>query len=116
MYDATKKHRVSEEVAKVFPDTVTKQIFDVISVMNKAGQIVVSPVAIAFSDDSTDDEIYAMVIQGQAAPAQEFPITYTGEKDFLGHGYILIVKDQPKTISINFSAANDLNNLKGTQL
>jgi hypothetical protein len=53
------------------------------------------------------------MIQGNAAPAQEFPITYKGDKPFLGHAYILIVKDHPKTISIDFSAANDLpDNLK----
>ena len=55
-----------------------------------------------------DDEAYAMMIQGTAAPAQEFPITYKGKKDFLGHAWILIVKDHPKTVSIDFSAANDL--------
>ncbi|KRO16364.1 hypothetical protein [Lacticaseibacillus saniviri] len=111
MYELTKKRRVSDAVAEVFPEEVSKAIFDVINVMNKAGQIVTSPVAIAFSDDSTDDEIYAMVIQGQLAPAQEFPITYSGPKDFLGHGYILIVKDNAKTVRLDFSAANNLDGI-----
>ena len=69
-------------MAKVFPKEVTNQIFDVIAVMNKAKQIVTAPVAIAFSDDYTDDEMYAMIIQGNLAPAQEFPLTYAGEKPF----------------------------------
>ena len=59
MYEPTKKRRVAEDVAKVFPKEVTNQIFDVIAVMNKAKQIVTAPVAIAFSDDYTDDEMYA---------------------------------------------------------
>lgn len=101
-----KKRRVAEDVAKVFPKEVTNQIFDVIAVMNKAKQIVTAPVAIAFSDDYTDDEMYAMIIQGNLAPAQEFPLTYAGEKPFLGHGYILVVKDKPKTIRLDFSTAN----------
>ena len=88
-------------MAKVFPKEVTNQIFDVIAVMNKAKQIVTAPVAIAFSDDYTDDEMYAMIIQGNLAPAQEFPLTYAGEKPFLGHGYILVVKDKPKTIRLD---------------
>ena len=49
-----------------------------------------------------------MIIQGNLAPAQEFPLTYKGDKPFLGHGYILVVKDKPKTIRIDFSAANPL--------
>jgi len=36
MYEPTKKRRVAEDVAKVFPKEVTNQIFDVIAVMNKA--------------------------------------------------------------------------------
>ena len=52
--------------------------------------------------------MYAMIIQGNLAPAQEFPLTYKGDKPFLGHGYILVVKDKPKTIRIDFSAANPL--------
>ena len=106
MYEPTKKRRVAEDVAKVFPKEVTNQIFDVIAVMNKAKQIVTAPVAIAFSDDYTDDEMYAMIIQGNLAPAHEFPLTYAGEKPFLGHGYILVVKDKPKTIRLDFSTAN----------
>ena len=93
MYEPTKKRRVAEDVAKIFPEEVTNQIFDVIAVMRKAKQIVTAPVAIAFSDD-------------YLAPAQEFPLTYKGDKPFLGHGYILVVKDKPKTIRIDFSAAN----------
>ncbi|WP_155287317.1 hypothetical protein [Lacticaseibacillus zhaodongensis] len=108
MYEITKKRRVSAAVTAVFPKEVLKQIWDVVTVMTKAKQIVVSPVAIVFSDDYTDDECYGMMIQGTAAPAQEFPIAYKGDKPFLGHAYILIVKDRPKTISIDFSAANDL--------
>ena len=88
MYEPTKKRRVAEDVAKIFPEEVTNQIFDVI--------------------DYTDDEMYAMIIQGNLAPAQEFPLTYKGDKPFLGHGYILVVKDKPKTIRIDFSAANPL--------
>lgn len=45
MYEPTKKRRVAEDVAKVFPKEVTNQIFDVIAVMNKAKQIVTAPVA-----------------------------------------------------------------------
>lgn len=108
MYENTKRRHVSDAVAKVFPAEVTDQIFQVIQLMNKAKQLVTVPVAIAFSDDYTDDEMYAMVIQGNLAPAQEFPITYAGDKPFLGHGYILIVKDNPKTIYLDFSKANDL--------
>ncbi|WP_225048445.1 hypothetical protein [Lacticaseibacillus kribbianus] len=113
MYDASKKTHVSPTVAKVFPKAVTDQLFDVIQLMNKADQLVTAPVAVAFSDDFTDDELYALLIQGNLAPAQEFPITYDGDKsDFLGHGYILIVKDNPKAIYIDFSKANDLSELK----
>ena len=108
MYEITKKKRVSPAVQKAFPAEVLKQIWEVVGLMAKAKQIVVSPVAIIFSDDFTDDEAYAMMIQGTAAPAQEFPITYKGKKEFLGHAWILIVKDHPKTVSIDFSAANDL--------
>ncbi|WP_461214040.1 hypothetical protein [Lacticaseibacillus sp. GG6-2] len=111
MYEATKRRHVSEQVAAVFPKEVTDQIFDVIKLMNKADQLVTAPVAIAFSDDYDDDELYAMLIQGNLAPAQEFPLTYAGDKPFLGHGYILIVKDNPKTIYIDFSKANDLSEI-----
>lgn len=112
MYEPTKKRRVAEDVAKVFPEEVTNQLFDVIAVMQKAKQLVTAPVAIAFSDDYTDDEMYAMIIQGNLAPAQEFPLTYKGDKPFLGHGYILVVKDKPKTIRIDFSAANPFKAVK----
>ncbi|WP_125571363.1 hypothetical protein [Lacticaseibacillus songhuajiangensis] len=108
MYEITKKHRVSPAVEKAFPAEVIKQIWQVVGLMAKAGQIVTSPVAIIFSDDFTDDECYAMMIQGDVAPAQEFPIAYSGEKTFLGHAWILIVKDRPQTITIDFSEANDL--------
>ncbi len=108
MYEVTKKRRVSPAVAAVFPEEVLKHIWEVVGLMAKANQIVVSPVAIIFADDFTDDECYAMMIQGTAAPAQEFPIAYTGEKDFLGHAYILIVKDRPQSVTIDFSEANDL--------
>lgn len=112
MYEATKRRHVSEQVAKVFPKAVTDQLFDVISLMNKADQLVTAPVAIAFSDDSDGDEMYALLIQGNLAPAQEFPLTYAGDKPFLGHGYILIVKDNAKSIYIDFSKANDLSELE----
>lgn len=112
MYEATKNRHVSPQVAEVFPTEVTDQIFDVIKLMNKAGQLVTAPVAIMFSDDSTDEEMYAMVVQGDVAPAQEFPLTYKRDKPFLGHGYILIVKDNPKAIYIDFSKANDLTEIK----
>ena len=108
MYEATKRRHVSDQVAAIFPQAVTDQIFDVIKLMNKANQLVTAPVAIAFSDDYDDDELYALLIQGDLAPAQEFPLTYAGDKPFLGHGYILIVKDNPKAIYIDFSKANDL--------
>ncbi|WP_407893030.1 hypothetical protein [Lacticaseibacillus sp. N501-2] len=113
MYEATKRHHVSEQVAATFPTEVTDQLFEVIGLMNKANQLVTAPVAIAFSDDYDDDELYALLIQGNLAPAQEFPLSYAGDKsDFLGHGYILIVKDNPKAIYIDFSKANDLSDLK----
>lgn len=108
MYELTKKRRVSAAVEAAFPAEVLKQIWDVVSLMSKSKQIVTSPVAIIFADDYTDDECYAMMIQGDVAPAQEFPITYSGEKTFLGHAWILIVKDRPQTITIDFSEANDL--------
>ncbi|WP_179396204.1 hypothetical protein [Lacticaseibacillus absianus] len=112
MYEATKRRHVSEQVAAIFPQTVTDQIFSVIKLMNDADQLVTAPVALAFSDDYTDDELYALLIQGNLAPAQEFPISYDGDKSaFLGHGYILIVKDNPKAIYIDFSKANDLSEL-----
>ena len=98
--------RLEMEIVYTCTNQVTNQIFDVSAVMNKAKQIVTAPVAIAFSDDYTDDEMYAMIIQGNLAPAQEFPLTYAGEKPFLGHGYILVVKDKPKTIRLDFSTAN----------
>ncbi|KRK74053.1 hypothetical protein [Lacticaseibacillus nasuensis] len=112
MYESTKKHHVSDAVAEVFPAAVTNQIFEVIQLMNKAKQLVTAPVAVAFSDDYTDDEMYALLIQGDVAPAQEFPLTYRGDKPFLGHGYILIVKDNPKTIYIDFSKANNLDEVR----
>jgi hypothetical protein len=113
MYEATKRHHVSEQVAATFPTEVTDQLFSVINLMNKADQLVTAPVAIAFSDDYDDDEMYALLIQGNLAPAQEFPLSYPGDKSaFLGHGYILIVKDNPKAIYIDFSKANDLSDLK----
>lgn len=108
MYEASKKHNVSEAVAAIFPSVVTDQLFDIIQVMNKAGQIVTAPVAFMFADDSTDTELYAMIVQGDLAPAQEFPLTFAGPKPFLGHGYILIAKDNAKSIYLDFSAANDL--------
>lgn len=111
MYEATKRRHVSDQVAAVFPEAVTNQLFDVINLMNKSKQLVTAPVAFAFSDDHTDNELYAMLIQGNLAPAQEFPLTYEGDKDFLGHGYILIAKDNPKAIYIDFSKANDLSEL-----
>lgn len=111
MYETTKRRHVSPEVAAVFPKEVTDQLFDVLKLMKKANQLVTAPVAFAFSDDSTASELYAMLIQGNLAPAQEFPLTYSGEKDFLGHGYILIAKDNPKAIYIDFSKANDLADL-----
>lgn len=63
MFEPTKKHRVSDAVAQTFPKEVTDQIFQVVNLMVKANQIVVAPVAIIFSDDFTDDELYAMMIQ-----------------------------------------------------
>lgn len=112
MYDATKRRHVSDKVQAVFPTEVTDAIFNVVKLMNQANQLVTAPIAIAFSDDYTDDEMYALVIQGNLAPAQEFPITYSGDKPFLGHGYILVVKDNPKAIYIDFSQASDLSELK----
>ncbi|MCI1987369.1 MAG: hypothetical protein LKJ69_11545 [Lactobacillus sp.] len=111
MYEATKRRHVSDKVSAVFPKEVTDQIFSVIKLMNQADQLVTAPVAIAFSDDYDDDEMYALLIQGDLAPAQEFPLTYSGDKPFLGHGYILIVKDNPKAIYIDFSKANNLDEL-----
>ncbi|WP_054666169.1 hypothetical protein [Lacticaseibacillus camelliae] len=112
MYESTKRRHVSPAVAAVFPQEVTDQLFDVIALMHKADQLVTAPVAFAFSDDSTEDELYAMLIQGNLAPAQEFPLTYSGKKDFLGHGYILIAKDNPKAIYIDFSKANNLDEVQ----
>ena len=112
MYEATTRRHVSEQDAAVYPKEVSDRLFEEIKLMNRAKRWVTAPVAIAFSDDSEGDELYALLIQGNLAPAQEFPLTYAGEKDFLGHGYILIVKDNPKTIYIDFSKANDLSEIK----
>ncbi|MFD1432465.1 hypothetical protein [Lacticaseibacillus yichunensis] len=112
MYESSKRSHVSEAVAAVFPKEVTDQLFDVLHLMSKADQLVTAPVAVFFSDDHDEDEMYAMIVQGDLAPAQEFPLTYSGDKPFLGHGYILIAKDKPKTIYLDFSEANDLSQLK----
>lgn len=108
MYELTKKRRVSDAVAAVFPEAVLKNIWDIVTLMSKNNALVVSPVAVVFADDFTDDEFYAMLLQGEAAQGQEFPIAYAGEKPFLGHGYILIIKDRPKSITIEFSAVNEM--------
>ena len=63
MNESTKRRHVSPAVAAVFPQEVTDQLFDVIALMHKADQLVTAPVAFAFSDDSTEDELYAMLIQ-----------------------------------------------------
>lgn len=108
MYELTKKRRVSDAVAAVFPKSVLKNIWDIVTLMAKNKALVTSPVAIVFADDFTDDEFYAMLLQGDAAHGQEFPIAYTGDKPFLGHGYILIIKDRPKTVTIEFSEVNNM--------
>jgi hypothetical protein len=108
MYELTKKRRVSDAVANVFPEAVLKNIWDIITLMSKNKALVSSPVAVVFADDFTDDEFYAMLLQGDAAAGQEFPIAFTGEKPFLGHGYILIIKDRPKTVTMEFSAVNEM--------
>lgn len=106
MYELTKKRRVSEAVEQAFPAEVLKQVWDVITLMSKGNLLVTSPVAVIFADDYTDDECYAMVVQGDAAMSQEFTLDYSGEKTFLGHGWILIVKDRPKSVTMAFSEAN----------
>ncbi|AEV95721.1 hypothetical protein [Pediococcus claussenii] len=106
MFDAQKKRRVSDEVKEEFPEAVINGLWSTLRQMKK-DQIVVTPViAFAFSDDTTDDEIYVMGIQNSGAVAQEYPIAYTGPKDFLGKGTIVIIQDKPKTITMKISELN----------
>jgi hypothetical protein len=43
-------------------------------------------------------------ILGQVA--KEYTVKYTGEKDFLGKGTIVVVQDHPKNITMKISDAN----------
>lgn len=106
MFDPTKKRKVSEEVKTMFPTEVINGLWDTLRQMKK-DQIVVTPViAFVFSDDSTDDEIYVMGLQNSGSVAKEYSIKYSGKKDFLGNGTIVVVQDKPKNISMKISDAN----------
>ena len=106
MYDPTKKRKVAEEVKEQFPSEVIKGLWDTLKQMKK-DQIVVTPViAFAFSDDFTDDEIYVMGLQNSGAVAKEYTIKYSGSKDFLGKGTIVVVQDKPKNITMKISDVN----------
>lgn len=106
MFDPTKKRKVSEEVKAMFPIEVINGLWDTLRQMKK-DQIVVTPaIAFVFSNDSTDEEIYVMGLQNSGAVAKEYTVKYTGEKDFLGKGTIVVVQDHPKNITMKISDAN----------
>ena len=47
-----------------------------------------------------------MGLQNSGAVAKEYTVKYTGEKDFLGKGTIVVVQDHPKNITMKISDAN----------
>ena len=106
MFEATKKKRVSQEVSSLIPSEVITGIWRIVSQMRKDKKIMQQNIAFVFADDYEDDKIFVMVIQSFGAVAEEFPIDYSGQKDFLGHGTILIVADKPKTVTLTVSAAS----------
>ncbi|WP_353989923.1 hypothetical protein ABVF11_01425 [Pediococcus argentinicus] len=107
MFENTKKRKIDQDVKDLLPIEVINGIWSTLKQMKK-DQILITPVvAFVFSDDSTDDEIYVMGLQNSGAIAQEYTIKYSGEKDFLGKGTIVVVSDRPKAITMKFSELNE---------
>lgn len=98
---------MSDEVKEIIPQPVIDGLWKALKQM-QADDLVVSPViAFVFSDDYTEDTIYVMGLQNSGDVAKEYDLAYSGKKDFLGNGTIVIVKDKPKTISMSISAVNN---------
>jgi hypothetical protein len=47
-----------------------------------------------------------MGLQNSGAVAKEYTIKYSGSKDFLGKGTIVVVQDKPKNITMKISDVN----------
>ncbi|ANK60730.1 hypothetical protein [Loigolactobacillus backii] len=109
MFEPTKKHRTAKEVAELLPKEVINLIWNTLSDFRKQKKLVQSPLAVAFSDDFDATTIYILILQNNAGLAEEVKLDYSGNKDFLGKGTILIVSDKAKTISMTISEANKQN-------
>ena len=107
MFEITKKRRVTDEVKETIPQPVIDGIWRTLKQMQADDLVVSSVIAFVFSDDYTEDTIYVMGLQNSGDVAKEYDLAYNGNKDFLGKGTIIIVKDKPKTVSMSISALND---------
>ncbi|QBO36062.1 hypothetical protein EQG49_06110 [Periweissella cryptocerci] len=106
LFDPTKKRVVGDDVKALLPAEVINQLWLRVNQMRKDNVLVDATVAIAFSDDVDPDNVFIMVIQQQGNIALPYDIPYTGEKDFLGKGTIVIVSDKPKALKMTISELN----------
>lgn len=106
MFESTKKHRVATEVKQRVPEAVIALLWQTLSDFRKQKKLVSKTIAVAFSDDYDDQTIYILVMQGNGEISEEVKLTYTGSKDFLNQGTIVIINDKPHTVNMTLSALN----------
>ncbi|MFD0896785.1 hypothetical protein [Loigolactobacillus binensis] len=106
MFEPTKKRQTTDEVKARVPAAVISLLWQTISDFRQQKKIVSSPLAIAFSDDHDDTNIYVLVMQENGHVAEEVTLAYNGPTDFLGQGTIVIVTDKQKSINMTLSAVN----------
>lgn len=106
MYEMTKKLRVGDDVKARVPQAVIAGLWDRLKAMRQEKILIDATIAVMFSDDYEDDKIFFMTLQKAGAFAKEYEMAYSGPKDFLGKGTIVIIKDRPKTIQMSLSDAN----------
>ena len=103
MFNPDKKRKISEDVKNYFPKEVINDLWKTLRQMKKDQLIVSKAVAFVFSDDFTDDEFYVMGLQQAGAVAKEYTIKYSGKKDFLNKGLIVVIQDKEKNITMKLS-------------
>lgn len=106
MFEPTKKRQTADEVKERVPEAVIKLLWQTLSDFRNQKKIVSSPLAIAFSDDHDDENIYILVMQENGNVAEKVTLAYNGDTDFLGQGTIVIITDKKKTISMTISKLN----------
>lgn len=98
MFESTKSHVVTEELAKRLPEEAQTAVWGMFDTMMNYKAIMFPEVEIWFADDYTDSIVGVMFVQHDGDFQQEMEMPYSGDHSWLGKGLIVSIRDEDNIV------------------